>query len=214
MPVMLRCRQVAVLLGPICHAVPWLPLAGAAGLSLLVLLPSLLADPVPYAALTGLRVAAVMLGAGAAFAMVDPMAPATVAPTPRWLRQWLRLVVVVVPAVAVWSVLHTVAVAVLGPTATGPVRDIAVEAATCGLAGLAGAAVGGRYRHTVVGALAGPMTQFTLIVSTHFIAEDYSAWALPNNPHWETIHRGWSIGLLIIVAVLVAANRDTRGPSR
>jgi hypothetical protein len=209
MPVRSRGRQAIALLRPIGHAVPWLPLVGAAVLSALALLPALLAPPEPYPALQGLRVAAVMLGAGASFAMVDRMAPATVAPTPRWLRQWLRVAMVVVPGAAVWLALHAVAVATLRPDAAAPMRDLAVEAAVCGLTGVAGAAVTARYRHTATGALGGPMTQFTLVVATLFIDDDHSAWLPPGHPLWTAIHHYWSLALLLVVATLVLANRDT-----
>lgn len=206
---MLRARQSLLLLRPLAVAVPWGPLALAAGLSALILLPALLDDPAPAAALLELRLAAVLLGAGASFAMTDGMAPTVVTATPRWLRQWLRLAIVVLPAALAWLALHSIAIAVLGSDATAPAGDLAVEAIVCGFTGVAGAAVAARYRHTQTAALAGALTQFTLATFTFFIDKQHSPWLPPGSPNWSAVHRYWLLGLPIIAITLLLANRGT-----
>lgn len=206
---MLRAQQSVLLLRPLTLAIPWGPLALAAALATLILLPALLDDPAPYAALLELRLAAVLLGAGASFAMTDRMAPTVVPATPRWLRQWLRLVIVVVPATLAWLALHSIAVVVLGADATAPAGDLAVEALVCGFTGVAGSAVAARYRHTSTGALAGPMTQFTLVAVTFFVDKQSSPWLPPGSSNWSTVHRYWLLGLPIIGLTLLLVNRDT-----
>ncbi|MFI2711869.1 hypothetical protein ACH495_17240 [Micromonospora sp. NPDC018662] len=209
-----RRRQALLLVRPLLRAVPWGPPAVAASMAVLAVLPALLDDPAPGAALWGLRVAAVLFGAAASFAMVDPMAPMTVGPTPRWLRQWLRLLVVSAPAAIGWLALYAMVRGAAGTSAVGPAGDVFVEAAVCGLTGLAGAAVVARYRHSSTAALAGPGTQAVLVAASLFLSEAYSPWPMPGEPSWSLVHRYWLAALPVVVAVLLLANRDTvrRGP--
>ena len=205
-----RCHQVVALVVPIAHAMPWLPIVGASVLASLALLPALLMrQSDPYAGLRGLRIAAVLLGTGASFAIVDRVAPGLAVPAPRWVRQWVRLLLALVPAAMVWLALYVAAVARIGRAGTAPARDLFVEAAVCVLTGVAGASVAARRHHTAAGALAGPLTQFMLVVAGAFVGTAYSPWAPPNSPHWSAIQRGWSIALLLAIAVLLLANRDT-----
>jgi hypothetical protein len=203
--VTVRARQVVLLVGPLSRAVPWLPLAAAAGLSVAAMLPALLGAAAPAAQVWGLRIAAMLLGAGASFAMVDAMAPLTMTATPRWLRQWLRCTLVAVPAAAVWGVLCLVAV----QTAPAlPLGDLLGEALGCFLCGLVGAAVAARARHTTTAALAGPATQGVLVVGTLFLQGDRSPWALPGAPSWADVHVGWWMAVPVLIVVLVGANRE------
>jgi len=208
MPVRVRWRQALLLLRPLIRAVPWRPPAVAAVMSGLAVLPALLDDPAPGVGLWGLRAAAMLFGAAASFAMVDRMAPLTVAPTPRWLRQWLRLTVVLVPAAAGWLVLYALVRGALG-AAIGPAGSVVVQAAVCGLTGLAGAAVAARYRHTSTAALAGPGTQAVLVAASLFLSGRYSPWSVPGEPSWTLVRPYWLAAMPIIVVVLFLANRDT-----
>jgi hypothetical protein len=202
-----RVRQLLLLATPVVRLVPWLPLAAATAVSALALLPALAGAPAPASQIWGVRIAAVVLGAGASFAMVDPMAPLSVTPTPRWLRQWLRVVVVLIPAAAIWAGLHRAAVASVAPGRL-PSRDLAVEAAVCGLAGLVGAAVAARRAHSLTTAVAGPATQGGLMVATLFLPAKYSAWPLPDSPQWDVAHDWWLPMLPVLAAALVLANRE------
>jgi hypothetical protein len=209
---MLRSRQAVLLVTPLVRAVSWWPLGVAIALSLLALLPTLRHQS-PYAALLPLRLAAIMLGGAAAFAMVDQMAPMTVAPTPRWLRQWLRLVLALLPATACWVALAALARSVLGPDAIGPSTEVAVEATVCALIGVSAAAVAARHRHTATGELAGPMAQALLATATLFLPDAWSPWLSPDFPAWPTVHRYWLACLPILAVILFLANRET-GPGR
>ncbi|MFF0180921.1 hypothetical protein ACFYPF_17640 [Micromonospora sp. NPDC005223] len=201
MSVRMRWRQALLLLRPLIRAVPWGPPAVAALMSGLAVLPALLDDPAPGVGLWGLRSAAVLFGAAASFAMVDRMAPLTVVPMPRWLRQWLRLMVMLVPAAIGWLVLYAMVRSALGAAAIGPAKDLVVEAAVCGLTGLAGAAVAARYWHTSTAALAGPGTQAVLVAASLFLSGTYSPWPVPGTPNWSPVHRYWLASLPIIVLV-------------
>ena len=215
----LRARQAVLLVGPLVRIVPWVPAGTAAALALLALLPAILGAPAPDTQVWGLRIAAVLLGAGASFAMVDMMIPLAVTPTPRWLRQWLRFAIALGPAAGFWWGLCLLAAASMpdrpgGVTTALPVADLAVEAAVCGLAGVAGAAVAARSGHNRTTALAGPAIQALLLAMSLVLNGAWSPWPLPVDGAWDQVHRYWSAALLVCVAVLLAANRDERPPSR
>jgi hypothetical protein len=208
--VTVRGRQAGLLIVPLVRAVPWLPLAAAVGLAVAAMLPAWLGGSAPATQVWGLRIAAMVLGAGASFAMVDVMAPVTLTATPRWLRQWLRFTLVVVPAVVVWSGLCLLAAGSVPASGPGlPVRDLVGEALACFLCGMAGAAVAARMGHTATTALAGPATQGVLVVATLFLPADRSPWSLPGAARWSGVHEGWWAAVPVLILVLVAANRET-----
>jgi hypothetical protein len=206
MSVTILGRQTVLLIKPLVRAVPWIPLIAATALSLAGMLPALLGGTAPAAQVWALRIAAVLLGAGAAFAMVDLMAPLTMTPAPRWLRQWLRAAIVLVPASAVWLSLYLLAEA--SSAEALPFGDLAAEAAVCTLSGLVGAAVAARAGHSTTAALAGPATQGVLMLATLFLTGERSPWPMPGSPEWSEIHGYWRLGLPILVTALVLANRQ------
>jgi hypothetical protein len=206
MSVTLRARQTGLLVRPLARAVPWMPVLGAAALSGLTVLPALLREPEPHSALWGLRIAAMLLGAAASFALADRMVPVAVAPTPRWLRQWLRTGLAVVPAATVWIGLYALVRAVLGAGSAAPGGELAVEAAVCGLTGLAGAAVAARV--TAAGALTGPATQGALVLASLFLTGSLDPWQSPGSEHWTAVHVGWSALLPVIALALIIGNRE------
>lgn len=192
-----RCRQVTLLIGPLIRAVPWLPLLAASGLSLLALLPALLGAAAPAAPVWGLRIAAVLLGAGASFAMADTMASlAIVTATPKWVRQWLRLTIALIPATLAWIALFLLAD---GPSL--PAAGLVSEALTCALTAVAGTAL-------VNHALAGPTFLAALLAATLFLPGRWSAWSLPGSPNWSDIHLAWWAAVPVLCALLLAANRE------
>jgi hypothetical protein len=202
---MMRARQFLLLVWPSVRAVPPGPMAAAVALATVGTLPALLGAPEPASQVWGLRIAGVLLGAAASFAMVEPMALLSVTATPRWLRQWTRAVTVLLPTAAVWLLLF--AVADFSSTAPLPLGGLAVEALTCGLAGLAGGAAAARHGSSPTTGLAGAVTQGVLIAATLFVPARHSPWALPATPGWEAT-RGWWPAVLVVLAVaLTAANR-------
>ncbi|WP_200216767.1 hypothetical protein [Micromonospora coerulea] len=123
-----------------------MPLAAAAALALLSQLPALLAEPVAGLALPGLRLAAAALAAAVCFALPDRMASTVMAPSPRWIRQWLRVALVLLPATTVWVLLYLAMVAVNGRLVVGPTGHVTMQAVVYGLIPLAAAAVTAQYR--------------------------------------------------------------------
>ncbi|WP_148307825.1 hypothetical protein [Actinoplanes friuliensis] len=183
-----------------------MPLVAATGLSVAAMLPATFGAAAPDAQIWALRIAAVLLGAGASFALVDLMAPLTMTPAPRWLQQWLRTAIAVVPATVVWLTLYLLANAST-PVAL-PFRELATEAAVCFLGGLVAAAVAARVGHSATTALAGPAVQGTMLLATLFLTGKYSPWPLPESRHWSGVHEYWLWALPILVSVLFAANRE------
>ena len=202
-----RLRQVLLLVGPVVRIVPWVPVAAATVVSALALLPAIADASAPASQIWGLRIAAVLLGAGASFAMVDPMAPLSVTPTPRWLRQWLRVAIALLPVAAVWGCLYAVADSSAAPARLSA-GDLVSEAIVCALAGVVGAAVAARRGHSLTTAVAGPATQGGLMVATLFLPAKYSAWPLPAAAQWETAHDWWFWGVPVLVVALGVANRE------
>jgi hypothetical protein len=132
-----------------------------------------------------------------------------VSPTPRWLRQWLRVAIGALPVATVWLILYGFVRNTPGADLDAPARDLVVEALVCGLSGMAGAAVAARVRHTATGALAGPITQGALCGATLFLTGAYSPWLMPYRVNWDLVHRYWIWLLPVIAAVMLLANRET-----
>jgi hypothetical protein len=203
---MMRVRQFLLLVRPVTRAVPLGPMAAAVTLSLVGTLPAFLDAPEPASQVWGLRVAGVLLGAAASFGMVEPMSLLAVTATPRWLRQWARVMAVLLPTAVVWSLLYALTDA--SSAALLPLGDLVVEALTCALAGIVGGAAAARHGGGATTGLAGAVTQGGLICATLFVPARHSPWALPATPRWEA-GRGWWLAVLVVLAVaLIAANRE------
>jgi len=203
----LRIRQVVLLTVPVARMVPWAPAAAAVVLSLLACLPALAGAAAPASQVWALRIAAFLLGAGACFALVGPLAPVSATPTPRWLRQWLRTVIALTPAVAVWLALFSLA-AYSVPGHRLPFAELAAEASVCGLTGVAGTAVAARRGHSLTTALAGPAAQGGLVAATLFLAGDHSPWLLPTPAAPPTLHDRWIAAVPVPILVLGVANLE------
>jgi hypothetical protein len=182
--------------------VPWGPPGVAVLLSLVAFVPAAAGAAEPASQVWALRISALLLGAGACFALVEPLGPVVATPTPRWLRQWLRTVVALGPAVAVWLVLFVVADR--GVAAGGlPFGVLGAEAAVCGLTGVAGAAVAARRGRT---ALAGPAAQGGLVAATLFLTGEHSPWLLPGATGAAATHQWWVAAVPVPLLVLAVAN--------
>ncbi|MFE9658307.1 hypothetical protein [Micromonospora sp. NPDC006431] len=201
-------RLGILLARPLARAVPWWPLAAAAALAVLSQLPALLAEPAPGLALPGLRVAAAALGAAVCFALPDRMASTVMAPSPRWVRQWLRMALNLMPAAAVWALLYLAVVAVSGRLVVGPAGYLTLQAAVCGMIPLAAAAVAARYRDDLDAALTGPLVQGIALVGTLFFTGAKSPWPIPSETGWTAAQLCWPPALALSAAVLLLANRE------
>ncbi|MCG5217483.1 hypothetical protein [Streptosporangium sp. KLBMP 9127] len=206
-------RSAILLLRPLLRAIDWPPAATVAVCTAAV---ALLAFPGrdldPFTALTLTRMAGLLFGAASAFALVDAMSVSSGAlPVPRWLRQWLRTLMVLVPVTAGWGLTYAIVLARLAPGASLPLAGTALEAAVCVLAALGGAAVAVRRSQGRQAALTGAAVLGALVVASLFLSGDLWPWPLPGDVSWEPVHRGWLAALPVVLTVLVVAHRDLRG---
>lgn len=202
-------RLASLMIRPLIQAISWWPLGAAVVLAVLGLLPPLLSEPATGLALPGLRLAAAALGAAVCFALPDRMASTVMTPSPRWLRQWLRLALVTLPAGAVWALLLLWMIAA-GDQVVEHSRFLMLQAAVCGLLPVAAAAVAVRRRDTMTAALAGPTTQGIALVGTLFFTGARSPWPIPTTPTWSTAQCSWLPALALTAATLLIANREAR----
>ncbi|MEU4833213.1 hypothetical protein [Streptosporangium sp. NPDC023615] len=198
------------LLLPLARAIDWPPLAVAVPLAAALAAVVRPGEPVdPSLGLLVLRTAALLLGAAAAFALVDAMGTGTAAtPVPRWVRQWARTVMAGAVAAAGWGVTYAIVAARLAPGDALPLAGTAVEAAGCVLAALAGAALAVRHHPGRQAALAGVLVQLVLVVAARPVGD--AAWPEPGAPHWDAAHVWWAAALPLFVLVLLLAHRDVR----
>jgi hypothetical protein len=198
------------LIPPLARAIDWTPLCAAA---LTMVTVVTVASPDPSVLLLILRMTSVLLGSAAAFALVDPMAVSTAAvPAPRWIRQWLRCLLALAAAAAAWSLAFTVASA--RSTGPLPLPGLAVEAATCVAVALTGSALAVRRLPGTAAALAGLLTQITVIACTLALPAALRPWPGIGDPHWTPAHQGWAAALPAVIALLAQANTDLTGRPR
>jgi len=201
----MRTRQLRQLAPALLRSVRWQPTVAAAGIAALVL--AVRRDHLghPAQAVLVLRVVALLLAVGLAFAL-DDRSRRTVqsVPAPAWWRAAGQVSVALVPALAAW-------IAALGwvSTRTGdlPVLGLSLEAAALAAVGLALAAGLVRWRELLdPGAVAGP----ALLVSGLMTAQlpDRVALVVGPGPAWAAAHLRWSALLAAAVAVLLLALRD------
>jgi hypothetical protein len=191
------------------RVVPWWTFASAVLLAVVVQIPAFRAEPQLGPVLIGLLLAAATLGAAVGFALPDLMASTVVTPVARWRRQWLRLAVPLVPATLLWAVLYMIVRSTVGPAVTWPDGFVILQAMVCGLLPVAATAMAARYRDDSLGGLAGPVTQGVALIGSLFFAERSSPWPPPTTADWSTAQRCWPVALVLVMIVLLAANRET-----
>ncbi len=188
------------LVRPLARAIDWTPLAVTVPLSLAI---SAWGAAEPDVALTCLRVAAVLLGAAAAFTLIDPMDASTAAlPVPRAHRQWLRTLLALAAVAITWAAI-TGLVALLSPTAL-PWPGLTLEAAVLTTTTLAATATAVHHIPDKPAALTGAAVTLLLIAAT--LPLPTTMWAAPNTPTWPDSHHQWAAALPMAVLVLLRAN--------
>ncbi len=209
---MTRPARVALVgLRPTARSMPWLPLlGGAAGAGM----GMWLIDPGggETATMSGLRVTAFLLAAGAAFALDDPAATTLAAsPTGLAARRGQRLMLVAPVWAVVWALAVT-ATQVAWPHGV-PVAAATLEAA--GMLALAVAAAAIAVPHVAEGrggVVAGPV--LTLAMMSALLAQFlYPRWATlfafsPGAPEWQASHTRWTVLLVAGIVALVVTSLD------
>ncbi|MEV7519880.1 hypothetical protein [Streptomyces sp. NPDC091371] len=201
-------RLSAPLLGPLVRAIDWIPVAAAAAVAAVLALATTPGSPVdPDNAAITLRMCGVLLGAAAGFALVDTAAATTtVVPVPRWLRQWLRLLLVAVAAGAAWTAALLLLSARLAEGTELAAAGLATEAAVSVAAGLACTALLVRRRPERFAAVIGAAVLLGLAVGTLPWFE--TVWPYPGSPDWDRIHQVWLAVLPAPLLALAFAHRE------
>ena len=203
---MTRGRQVRQLAPALLRSVRWQPVAVAAvgAAALLGVRRDHLAEP--SEALVLLRLVGLLLAVGLAFALDDPCRLTVAgAPTPRWWRVAVQVLVALVPAGVVW-------LAVLGwatqrAGADLPVAALSLEAATLAALSLAGAAgLAGATGLPDPGAVVGPVLLVGGLLAAG-LPEPVALLVAPG-PDWRAGHERWAVLLVAGLAVLALAVRD------
>lgn len=208
-----RWRSAMLLVRPLGRAVDWAPLAMVTVFvgALLTLVEA--GGPLwPGSALLLMRVAGTLLGAAAAFALVDAMsADLGAAPVPRWVRQALRCLVAGGAAVAVWLVAFLYALSRLPEGSLFPVGDLLIEVGVCLGIALAAAATAVRFAAGRQAAMAAVVVQLGLVLTTLLLPEQVWLWPPTCGfGHWDEAHRFWLAMVPLPFVWLALACRDLR----
>ena len=186
-----RVRQVPVLLPGTIRAVPWGPLVGGATLGLVLV--SLGSDDLG-SLMVRLRLAAVLVCAGAAYVVDDPAAPTLAcSPTPLLSRRTLRVAGAVVAAGAAWGALLVAVRWAAGPGRWAPAA-LTLQAAALLATALTMAVLASRFAPDGRGGVAGSASVLVLALVSI---------ALPHG--WSPFSSGEAGSTLRTVALLTAA---------
>lgn len=215
MPVSGGMRAAALAVRPVARSVRWAPLLGG-GLGGAAVVWLMGPDrPDPTTSLSSLRLAAIGLGAGAAFAL-DDRAADTLAPSPTTLlaRRGLRLALVVAAAALLWAAL-TAAAGLAAPAGGGslPAAGPTLEAAALLAFTLAAAVVAGRWAPHGLGGIAGGPALTLAVLGAYFAQMRWprhlTVFAFgPGDPAWAAAHRRWALVLAVALAVLAVESLD------
>lgn len=200
---------------PVTRGMAWVPLLGATAASVGLLCVLLYPNGGSTAtSLASLRLAALLLSAGAAFALDDPAA-STLAPSPTspLARQALRLGVLLATLAALWTALVVVASVLAGvaPSAL-PVGAVTLEASAMLAFALAVTAAAHRTtdgRGGVAGSSALLLAMLAALIGQqrwprHLTLFPFDA----SDPAWALAHVRWAGVLVVAVVVLAAASSD------
>lgn len=194
---MTRARHVARLAAATLRAISWLPLLAAGALGLVLLL---LGEPT----ITRLRLVAVALCAGTAFALDDPAAETLASsPTTLLVRRLVRVALVLPVVAALWALL----VAAGGQPADAA---LALELAALLAVALTATAVAARFAPDGRGALAAAPALLVLLAAAAIALPDrwtLLAWG-PADPHWAGAHGRWALVLVLALLALLQVSRD------
>ncbi|MFD4350599.1 ABC transporter [Streptomyces coelicoflavus] len=199
---------------PLWRTLPWRALAAAGALGLLVAGFPLAtgAEPAPWQTLMLLRGAALVGALGLAFLLDDPARHLTVpVPTPRLLRQALR-VALVAPLAALWWT----AVLLLTPAASRPpAGGITLEALAVGALALAAAALAVRLTDEArPGPFAAAFLLFTAVLAPLLAPEDWALFVQADDLRWSVGHDRWAVLAAAVVVLGAGCGPEPSGRRR
>ncbi|MDU0254750.1 ABC transporter [Streptomyces sp. PU10] len=202
------------LVGPLWRTLPWRALAAAGALGLLVAATPAAtgAEPAPWQTLLLLRGAALTGALGLAFLLDDPARHLTApVPTPRLVRQALR-VALVAPLAALWWT----AVLLLTPSASRPpVGGVTLEAVTVGAFALAAAALAVRLTDDArPGPFVAAALLLTAVLAPLLAPEGWALFVQAEDPRWSAGHERWAVLAAAVVLVGAACGPEPLGRGR
>lgn len=206
---------MAPALFPVTRGMAWAPLLGATAASVGLLCVLLYPNGGSTAtSLASLRLAAVLLSAGAAFALDDPAASTLAAsPTSLLARQALRLGVLLATLAALWTALVVVASVLAGvapsalPVGAATLEAFAMLAFALAVTAAASRTADGR------GGVAGSSALLLVMLAALIGQQQWPAYLTmfpfdPSDPAWASARARWVALLVGAVVVLAAASSD------
>jgi len=212
-----RLEQVGELLRPTARVIRWSPLLVACGLAFIQVFVQT-RDVCPpsnpcigqEARVLALRIAAILIALGAAFALDDPTEETTGhLPTPRWLRRAVRVGLVAPVVILTWALLISLALRSSIDPDPFPTGALTLELATLVSASLAISAASARFVPEAMGGVAAGPLLLGLVGGAYFLPSKAALFLLdPHAERWRAAHDVWRVLLLIAVAALAFVSRD------
>lgn len=205
-------RPLALSAGiPVTRAISWGPLAGGSVIALAVVVWLRVRGAGTVGLIGGLRVGAVLLAAGAAFALDDPAATTLASsPTPLSTRRSLRLALALAACFAAWTTMLLVA----GGPARAAAAGLSLEAAGMLAVALAAASVAAPRVANGLGGLAGGPTLVSFLLAAMVVQQHWPHWSLlafPGTAAWEAAQLRW---LILACAGSTLVGLAARDPAR
>ncbi|MFD9947318.1 hypothetical protein ACFWYW_22145 [Nonomuraea sp. NPDC059023] len=208
-----RFRVALLLVRPLARAIDWAPLAVVAVFTAALVSLVGFGQVLPGGdALVLMRVCGTLLGAAAAFGLVDAMsADLGAAAVPRWVTQALRCLLPGGVAIAIWLAAFAYVLTRLPDGALFPVGDLLIEVGVCLGIALAAAASAVRFAPGRQAAMAAVVVQMALVLGTVLLPEQVRLWPPTCGfGYWDQAHLFWLAMLPLPYLWLILAGRDLR----
>ncbi|MER7369307.1 hypothetical protein [Nonomuraea wenchangensis] len=208
-----RRRSALLLVRPLVRAVDWGPLAVVAAFTAGLVSLVELGEALPGGdALVLMRVCGTLLGAAAAFGLVDAMsADLDAAAVPRWVRQALRCLLPGAAAIAIWLAAFSYILTRLPEGSLFPVGDLLIEMGVCLGIALAAAATAVRLAPGRQAAMAAVVVQLATVLATILLPQQVRLWPPTCGfGYWDQAHLFWLAMLPLPYLWLIVAGRDLR----
>ncbi|MEV4551561.1 hypothetical protein [Nonomuraea wenchangensis] len=208
-----RRRSALLLVRPLARAVDWQPLAVVAAFTAGLVTLVEHGEALPGGdALVLMRVCGTLLGAAAAFGLVDAMsADLDAAAVPRWVRQALRCLLPGGAAIAIWLAAFSYVLTRLPEGSLFPVGDLLIEMGVCLGIALAAAATAVRLAPGRQAAMAAVVVQLATVLATILLPQQVRLWPPTCGfGYWDQAHLFWLAMLPLPYLWLIVAGRDLR----
>ncbi|MFF4621635.1 hypothetical protein [Nonomuraea jabiensis] len=198
---------------PLARAIDWGPLAVVAAFTAGLVSLVEYGEALPGAdALVLMRICGTLLGAAAAFGLVDTMsADLGGTAVPRWVRQALRCLLPGGAAIAIWLAAFSYILTRLPDGALFPVGDLLIEVGVCLGIALASAATAVRFAAGRQAAMAAVVVQLAMVLGTILLPQQVRLWPPTCGfGYWDQAHLFWLAMLPLPYLWLIVAGRDLR----